>query len=174
MFQDVIVYPGIRHKDTLEAVSSLSREYDRDVPSSSIASGSQGTTYTTSTSFRRQRIMPPDQVYAGPVPQNQDMLIHLSSQGAGMLCATPYWRGPQWDGPPGPWPQVLASCVVNVLGSRESMWARRRGRWGGRTWWSPHRSAHSRPDPLGTAVAATRLVGPAVSRGEATLGVPLT
>jgi hypothetical protein len=123
LFQDVIVYPGIRHKDTLEAVSSLSREYDRDVPSSSIASGSQGTTYTTSTNSQRQRILPPDQVYAGPVPQNQDMLIHLFSQGVGMLCATPYWRGPQWDGPPGPWPQVLASCVVNALGSPESMWA---------------------------------------------------
>ena len=66
--------------------------------------------------------MPPDQVYTGPVPQNQDMLIHLSSQGAGQLYATPYWRPSQRDGPPEPWPQVLTSCVVRALGAPESMW----------------------------------------------------
>jgi type IV secretion system protein VirD4 len=43
LFQDVLVFPGIRHKDTLEAVSSLIGDYDRQVPSTSTASGSQGT-----------------------------------------------------------------------------------------------------------------------------------
>jgi type IV secretory pathway TraG/TraD family ATPase VirD4 len=118
LFQDVLVYPGIRHKETLEMVSSLIGDYDREVQSTSTAHGHgiQGPTYTDSTTFQRQRRIPPDEVSRGPVPGNPDVLIHLSPQGPGQLYATPFWRA-------APWPHVLTDCIELALGAPESMWA---------------------------------------------------
>ena len=117
LFGDVLVYPAIRHRETLEAVSKLFGEDNREMPSTSTASGPQGPTYTTTTSLHREPKLPPDQVYVGPDPKNQDVVLHLSSQGAGTLYATPYWRS-------APWPQVITEGMVNALeGDGESMWA---------------------------------------------------
>ncbi len=116
LFGDILVFPGIRHGDTLEAVSKLIGDYDREMPTTSVGNSPQGTTYTTGTSIHRERRMPPDQVALGPVPQNQDVVLHLSGQGVGQLWATPYWRAQ-------PWPQVVTSAMCNALGSPVSMWA---------------------------------------------------
>ena len=50
----------------------------------------------------------PDQVAAGPVPGNPDVLLQLSGGNVGQLYATPYWRAV-------PWPQVLTSCAELAL-----------------------------------------------------------
>jgi type IV secretory pathway TraG/TraD family ATPase VirD4 len=117
LFQDVLVFPGIRHGDTLEMVSKLVGEEDVPMPSTSVGASGTQHTWTESTSFQRRRRLPPDQVSRGPDPNNQDVLLHLSAQGVGQLWATPYWRSP-------PWPQVLTSCIELALsGKGESMWA---------------------------------------------------
>jgi hypothetical protein len=118
LFQDGLVYPGIRHRETLEMVSSLIGDYDREVQSTSTAHGHgiQGPTYTDSTTFQRQRRIAPDEVSRGPVPGDPDVLIRLSPQGSGQLYATPFWRA-------APWPHVLTDCIEVALGAPESMWA---------------------------------------------------
>jgi type IV secretion system protein VirD4 len=117
LFQDVLIFPGVRHGDTLEMVSKLIGDYDREMPTTSTQRGAGGTSYTEGVSFQRQRRVPPDDVSRGPDPTNQDVLFHLSSQGVGQLWATPYWRSP-------PWAQVLTSCIELALsGKGESTWA---------------------------------------------------
>ena len=69
LFQDVLVFPGIRHKETLEAVSVLCGEYDAPVPTHSTtydAFGRPSSTYGQNTQRRRQ--VTPDMVYAGAHP----------------------------------------------------------------------------------------------------------
>ncbi len=116
LFQDVLVFPGIRHGETLDVVSTLIGDYDRPVPQTTTGGGPQGANWSETTNIQRQRRMPPDAVYAGPDPGNQDVLLHLSSQGTGQLFATPYWRA-------SPWPQVITDCMELALGGGESMWA---------------------------------------------------
>jgi type IV secretory pathway TraG/TraD family ATPase VirD4 len=119
LFQDVLVYPGLRHGDTLEAVSKVIGDYDRETPGTSYGQGGQGPTWNVATSLQRRRIMPPDEVSRGPVAGNQDVIVHLSPQGAGQLVATPYWRA-------APWPQVLTNSIEMALRCPESTWAQYR------------------------------------------------
>ena len=129
MFGDVLVFPAIRHKETLEAVSVLCGEYDAKTPTTSYTvrppsptgllpaiaalggagSGSPGgTDVTYGTHISRQRIVPPDVVARGVNEWMPEMVIHLSGQGPGTLFVSPYWRED-------PWPQVLTSCMQHAF-----------------------------------------------------------
>jgi type IV secretory pathway TraG/TraD family ATPase VirD4 len=130
LFGDVLVFPGIRHGDTLEIVSKLIGEYDREVPGTSSQYGPQSS-YTESTSIKRERIMPPDVVSRGADPANPDLVVHLSPRGPSLLSATPYWRA-------APWPQILTDLIEWSLEKPVSAWPQRLGR--------------SEPEPLRTAL----------------------
>ena len=117
LFQDVLVFPGIRHKQTVDLISELCGEFDREMPSTGSSTGPSGMSYWQNTNIHRQRRVPPEMVYGGVGEGgNQDVLIHLSANGVGALYATPYWRS-------APWPQVITSAMCNSLQAPESMWS---------------------------------------------------
>jgi type IV secretion system protein VirD4 len=107
LFGDVLVFPGIRHRETLEAVSTLFGDRDRSIATQSVAQGPQGITYTEGEHWQREHLVPPDRVAAGVGPDPR-WVLHLSSRGMGQLIVTPYW----WDAP---WPHVLTRCMEHSL-----------------------------------------------------------
>ena len=116
LFGDVVIFPGIRHKETLEAVSVLCGEYDAPSPTHSVAYPGQGQpTHTYGTSTNRRRRMTPDMVYAGPIPEVPAMGIHLSGGEVGTVVATPYYKAK-------PWPQVLTYYVEWAMSSPTPSW----------------------------------------------------
>lgn len=63
LFQDVLAFPGIRHEPTVELISKLCGEFDREMPSTGTTSNAMGVmSYSQSTSIHRQRRVPPDTV----------------------------------------------------------------------------------------------------------------
>ena len=116
LFGDVVAFPGIRHKETLEAISILAGEYDAPSPTYSAAYSPQGMpTHTYGMNTHRQRRLPPDAVYAGPIPEVPSAGVHLSAGQVGMVGATSYYMAR-------PWPQVLTCDIENALGRPEPEW----------------------------------------------------
>jgi hypothetical protein len=98
LFNNVIALPGIRDQETLETLSILCGEFDRqqwgesypETPDIRQAHPSRTLSYT------RQRRVPPNEISNGH-PQSPDIalaLIHLS--GPAYLYVTPYYASPPW------------------------------------------------------------------------------
>lgn len=115
LFGDCLILPGIRHGETLEAVSRLAGDYDHGRPTVSWTYGARENSMTEGMTYDRRRILPPETVARGPSLGDQDVSIHLSPRGIGMLRLTPYWRS-------APWPQVLTQCMELATASPVPGW----------------------------------------------------
>lgn len=115
LFGDVLVFPGIRDGDTLEAVSRLIGDYDAPTQSMSYSSGQSGVSQSHSTSYQRRRKVPPETVHAGIDPTDERAGIQISTRGIGKITSMPYWDTT-------PWPQVLASCVWEAANGHPPEW----------------------------------------------------
>ena len=107
LFGNVMVFPGIRDGKTLEAVSKLIGDYDREVETWGRGGGQHST--------RREPKCPPSKVYAGIDEGNPDVLIFLHQKGWDKLRAMPWWR---FD----PWPQVLVAYLRRACSGRVPEW----------------------------------------------------
>ena len=117
LFGDVIVAPGIRHRDTLDAVSALIGDYDAPSPSTSQSMGQSGASSSSSLGYHRRRLVPPEIVHTGLQQYLPYLCIHLSARGNGQLLTTRWWNDE-------PWPWVLAACAFRGYFNGVPEWVR--------------------------------------------------
>jgi type IV secretory pathway TraG/TraD family ATPase VirD4 len=116
LWQNVLVLPGIRDKDTLELLSLLIGDYDHTY----IAQGwsqqanfgptgpPMAWTQSRQEHRERRRYMPPDQIYTGNPKDPDEVLLFTPNGGWQQVRLMKYWTG-------APWPGILLQSAGHVL-----------------------------------------------------------
>jgi type IV secretion system protein VirD4 len=106
LWQNKIILPGIMDKDTLDLLSELAGEFDRETWTQNYDWDSSGKdpNRSWSRSHDRRRRVPIDMIYSGH-PQSPDLaLVFLHGGKWQWLYMTPYYRSPPW-----------AHCLVRTV-----------------------------------------------------------
>ena len=97
LFGTKLVHAGIADGYTLEAISRVLGEYDREVATSSVARTPDGwlaerRTYTESYTTRREAVLSPGEIAAPP----EGCALLLRGAAWNLVRLTPYWRDSPW------------------------------------------------------------------------------
>ena len=97
LFGTKLVHAGIADGYTLEALSRVLGEYDREVETSSVARTPDGFlgarhTYTESYTTRREAVLSPGEIAAPP----EGCALLLRGAAWNLVRLTPYWRDSPW------------------------------------------------------------------------------
>ena len=100
LFGNVVVFPGIRDKATLEAISTVvGKEWvtvRQTGETSSRGSGGGQSGWSESTNEQLVPVLDPGAVSKGRVDQHPDFVLNLTPDGHGWSFCTPYYRQPPW------------------------------------------------------------------------------
>jgi type IV secretory pathway TraG/TraD family ATPase VirD4 len=93
LFNNVLVLPGIRDRETLELLSLLVGEFDREVWSGSYSRRDKE--WQSSQSWQRMARLAPDDIYRGN-PMDRDAALVFSRNGWQWVTLQLYYRTPPW------------------------------------------------------------------------------